>query len=407
MSTGVRAWLANGSLVALSVIAVACGAELFLRAFPQVMPLEARLRTGWMHPPQMPTVGDPYIGYLYPPDHHGHVHARDIDFNYSTDAHGFRNRSPWPVCADVVALGDSETFGFGVDDDSTWVRDIGRREPALRLVNLGLPGMAPEEYARIYERYGLGLHPRLVLFGLFPRNDVEDEASFDAWLAAGAKGDYDTWKLFKGTDAGATGTLKSLVQRTSLYWLARVATGRLVSRGSTPPLIFPDDTRIQFAPWYQDRAAEAVRPGDPRMERVLRVVEQARDLATASGAHFLVLLFPTKEDVYLPLRGESVAPMIPPFVAELDSLGVPNLDLTGPMQARARRGERLFFEVDGHPNAAGSRVIANAVLNDVEHNAAAYGITDLRPSRATCSSCSAGEHHGPVRSPGRAATVMP
>jgi hypothetical protein len=37
------------------------------------------------------------------------------------------------------------------------------------------------------------------------------------------------------------------------------------------------------------------------------------------------------------------------------------LDLTPTLQERARAGEALYFEVDGHPNAAGHHRIAERV----------------------------------------------
>jgi hypothetical protein len=51
------------------------------------------------------------------------------------------------------------------------------------------------------------------------------------------------------------------------------------------------------------------------------------------------------------------------LAAQFEKDGLPYLDLTPQFQARARQGERLFFEIDGHPNAAGYRLIAEVVLD--------------------------------------------
>jgi hypothetical protein len=37
-------------------------------------------------------------------------------------------------------------------------------------------------------------------------------------------------------------------------------------------------------------------------------------------------------------------------------------------------GETLFFEVDGHPNAAGYALIADAILDYLKQNATEYGL---------------------------------
>jgi hypothetical protein len=92
-------------------------------------------------------------------------------------------------------------------------------------------------------------------------------------------------------------------------------------------------------------------------------------LAEETGSQFLVLLVPTKEEVYLPLVDEEPPPATAPFAARFEEDGLPYLDLTPPFQARAREGERLFFEVDGHPNAAGYRLIAEIVLDRIRSSA--------------------------------------
>ena len=77
-----------------------------------------------------------------------------------------------------------------VGDDEAWTALLGAQLPNRRIVNLGLIGAAPEQYLRIYERFGQALHPGLVLFCLFPGNDLTDAGRFDQWLKAGAGSDY-------------------------------------------------------------------------------------------------------------------------------------------------------------------------------------------------------------------------
>ena len=64
-----------------------------------------------------------------------------LSFMVSTDADGFRSL---PQVASprhrVVFLGDSCTFGLGVDDDDTFPAVIQSRLPGVQCVNLGIPG---------------------------------------------------------------------------------------------------------------------------------------------------------------------------------------------------------------------------------------------------------------------------
>lgn len=366
--------LATNLVLALaSVVVVMAAAELFLRTFPQFMPLEARLRVHWAGQPTALTRADPVTGYVYPPHHHMHFQAGEIDFDFSTDEYGFRNPSPWPDSADVVIVGDSQVFGYGVDDDSVWTRILGRELPNVRVINLGLPGMAPEQYRRVYEKFGLRLHPKLVIFGLLPANDLSDQREFDAWLEAGAPGNFAAWKYVRGNRPAP---LRSLLDRSALVWSIIVVTKGLGRSDSVEPYTFPDGSHVRFAPSFAAREAKMAKPDTPEFRSVMESVEKCRQLAKENGAAFLVILFTTKEDVYLPLRGDSAPRLIAPFATALDARGIPYLDLTAPMQAEARKQKRLFLEVDGHPNAAGYRVIANAVLASVRQNAATHHLTD-------------------------------
>src|SRR5574338_1705432 len=212
-------------LLALCSVGIVFGAaELTLRLFPQLMSPEARLKLHWAGQPSMPAEPDTMTGYVYRPNYRAHFQAGEIDFSYSTDEHGFRNQPPWPDSADVVVVGDSQVFGYRVDDDSTWTSILGRSFPKGRVMNLGLPGMSPEQYRRVYEKFGVGLHPKVLIFGLFPANDLSDQAEFDAWLSGGTPSNFATWKFARGRRQS---WIRRVLQHSALAWSVRVATRNL------------------------------------------------------------------------------------------------------------------------------------------------------------------------------------
>ena len=147
-------------------------AEASLRAFPELMPEEARLRLHWREVGQdVVSQADPYLGFVYPPNHEGRFDRDDggFAFTYTTDEHGFRNPSPWPERAEIVVLGDSMAFGYGVEDKEAWPNLWPSQLPGSRIINLGLIGAAPQQYFRIYETFGQSLRAGSGAFLPVPR----------------------------------------------------------------------------------------------------------------------------------------------------------------------------------------------------------------------------------------------
>jgi hypothetical protein len=56
----------------------------------------------------------------------------------------------------------------------------------------------------------------------------------------------------------------------------------------------------------------------------------------------------------------------------LDARGIEYLDVTATFKQCAKAGERLFFEVDGHINTQGHRLMAREVLAHLSKNATVY-----------------------------------
>ena len=155
-------------LLCLSAAVTLALAEGLLRLFPSLMPEEvqlALLRT--TEESNLDTIADDYLGFHYPSAKEVTNKSRDFDVRFTTDEHGFRNTPPWPAQADVVIVGDSLSFGYGVNQEHAWPRIIARELRPAHVINLSLPGTGPPQYARIYEKYGVSLRPKLLLFCIF------------------------------------------------------------------------------------------------------------------------------------------------------------------------------------------------------------------------------------------------
>jgi hypothetical protein len=191
-------------------------------------------------------------------------------------------------------------------------------------------------------------------------------------VSAGSKGNYYLWRS-ENDDVDSQVGIGRLLRQSYLAILLGSAWRNAVSQVGGWTIDFPDGGQFQLVPSFyvehQDR-------GNFRL--ALDAVHQSRELAQRNASEFLVVLVPTKEEVYLPLVGEEPPPAISQFVQEFDAAGIPYLDLTPGFQARARQQERLFFKVDGHPNAVGYRLMAALIVDHLRSHPDRYQFAGLK-----------------------------
>lgn len=387
-----RKYVSAFILISVSVGLSLILSELTLRFVPYLLPSEVQQVV--RATPDDFGVSHPYIGNLHTADNTFILSGRDFKAAHHTDGHGFRNSWPWPEKADVVALGDSLTFGQGVENEHAWPAILGRSLPENRVINLGLIGAGPQQYLRVYETFGVKLRPKVLLIGLFARNDFWDEGLFDRWWKSAVGGNYMVWRDFgrpKGVGPGVQQPIARLIK--SLQWQSYVLLRRshlfnllLYVRGTIRSWIpsevkvfqTADGTRLRLLPADAKSKTVGAQPDRSEFRLVLQSLQRIHSTARAHGTHVVVIFQPGKEEVYLPLLGEDVPDASGPLYEELKRLDVVCLDLLPAFRERAAKGEKLFFEVDGHPNARGYALIAELVLSHLKENATKYGLKDRK-----------------------------
>jgi len=377
-----------GVLLLGSILFALVLAEGLLRLAPGLLPAE--LQQIIRADPSNYGVLHYYIGNLHRPNNALVISGRDFRAVHHTDGHGFRNAWPWPKTAEVITLGDSVTFGQGVGDNQAWPAIVAQAFPASRVINLGLIGAGSQQYLRVYQTFGVKLRPKIVLVGFFMGNDFWDDEMFDGWLKSGAAGNYMVWRDF-GSTTSASLDLKQPVSDLlrSLWWRGKLVLRKsylcnllLYVRGDftgwlpSGKKIFkaPDGSRLELTPSQLANNTRSAKPGQRVFELVLNALERIHSLAKENGATTLVVLQRSKEEVYLPLLGESLPDTAAPLRAALAERGIAYLDLLEEFRRRAAKGEALFFETDGHPNARGYALIAELVISHLKRRAREYNL---------------------------------
>lgn len=120
---------------------------------------------------------DPKLGWSLTPYWKGRHQHHDFSASYQVSALGLRADTAWPNSEDrrpvTVVVGDSFTFGFGVDDTSTFVHRLDRAAPGGHAFgNAAIPGYSTDQQALQIAQQILPLRPRRVLLAVYLGNDL-------------------------------------------------------------------------------------------------------------------------------------------------------------------------------------------------------------------------------------------
>ena len=120
---------------------------------------------------------DPDIGWSHMPGSEGTFSRKEFRHRVRINSAGWRDRErvlPKPAGVFRVAvLGDSFTWGHGVDDDKVYTRVLERIVGGVEVLNFGLSGSSTDQQLLILKRHVLAYQPDLVLL-MVTRNDFFD-----------------------------------------------------------------------------------------------------------------------------------------------------------------------------------------------------------------------------------------
>lgn len=283
---------------------------------------------------------------------------------------GFRSPPPTDGVVQAVALGDSHTFCFTRVEDC-WVTKLSETAN-LPISNLGQPVTGSLGHARLFYDFvakpELGLkQPRLVLWQFYG-NDYND----DYGLAV-----LDGTNQTPPSESTATTTSDRDLQRwlrqnSVVYALIDALTHRDpgVDMFVDPYRVIDQGVDIFFGQTYIRDSFDMTQPRNLEGERLShQAILDTRDRVEKNGGAFVIILMPTKEEVYRALTEPKLGQAAVDALAETrvrllkfcDEQHLTCFDLLPGLQAAAAQHQQVFFPTDPHLNAAGNALVANLV----------------------------------------------
>lgn len=302
--------------------------------------------------------GDPYLGYKLKPDLDIMFPSEGRSIPYKTTSYGlgdigFREIGSKPPFS-VVVVGDSYALCDDVPAEACWVRHLGAKT-GLSIGTLGVNGYSTLGEARILERYGLQFKPKVVLVGVY-LNDFKDNMNFESWSKSGT----DNLWVWLGHQRGRGQFGRWLADNSVIY---RMIDGAMRARGRDIHKYKDENVDFVFRMdrwWLQLLKNTEDDPGFHLMQRALL---KMKELSSSIDAELVVLLFPSREQVYwnlaqrfAPHEGKSLDPDHPLDVVRdfARENGIKFCEYADPLRAEAAKGRQLYHRISSHFNDDGN-----------------------------------------------------
>lgn len=290
-----------------------------------------------------------------------HVHRRNArvqwdSSSYEIDSHGWRGPEFKPdYGADelrVVAIGDSCTFGKGVEESDTWPRQLERvlqgelgASRRVRVANLGVNGYSSRDYLEVLKTQALALKPHVVIVG-YCLNDFPNE--------------------LKQVDAAVYQGKNSL--RAQLSWDLREQLGKLALFRWLRATYYEVNRErdLELVEQLAQKLTADATIAAATMERESERLDGMGELCDSVNAKLITMLFPYESQVYLERPVEGPGPRLRALMQQRSVHFVDLLEEFRASAAASAPPARLFVRGDRyHPNAAGYGIVAQALLGHV------------------------------------------
>lgn len=371
--------------VLLSVVLTLAAAEALLRTFAPRRTIEV-LSGSY---PAMFEESD-YLPYRLRSGYRGRLATDEFDTTIRINSRGYRGDEFTPAADDafrILVIGDSFTFGWGVEDTETYASRLqqllssGQTVRRVEVINAGFAACySPDTYYLYMKREGLALDPDLIVVGVYVGNDLDSAAAFEnEWVEKDGQGlplriRNTTSHVVDNRLVPRVVPLRyripflhrlHLFQGLADLWWALKGSGWLSSFGAAATLhaATASDEHVPFI--YRRTYAERT---NTVMNRVMLLLSGMKRMASEAEVPLIFMIIPEQ----VQLRGNAWAGL-PAEIGKPQRLlaeffereGLDYIDLL-PSLTEATTSRAFYLPKDGHWSVAGHALAAQRLADALE-----------------------------------------
>lgn len=300
-----------------------------------------------------------YAQWYEPSDVFGHQLIRNfegfgpLEVPVKINSHGFRDiehglEKP-PNTIRILGLGDSFTFGWGVEQSKTFLKQLepllqARTGKTIETMNAGVPGWGLNQYFILLKGFGLSYAPDFVVLAYYA-----DDLTGELAEAIPANESYRNVSRYQG----------GVLHHSRLFNFMKAVSNwvRQKNRPTRVDYLYNEDARralLVDRPNYLMTQDER----SPHYEALLgEHLKRLRTLAEEHGAILVVMYVPDIAQLYHP-----EVQYINQSLARLTNLqGIPFVDMTSMFEQAKHPKAYYLWPRDPHTNAEGHRAMAEAL----------------------------------------------
>ncbi len=353
---------------------------------------------------------EPFIGAEGIPNKKGIFATRSFKTIITLNNEGFRDDNHVKINTQnkfrIVTLGDSFTWGHGVENDQIYMKVLEKYDANIETINMGGSGGDPPTALKAYISRGIYYEHNVVLHGFYIGNDIvayypKDDDSPPQWgfdskgnfvLIGKMKSQEEVNEIRKKSEERYSPTKKRNLKKRISYWFVRhfqlftfVGNYRDYCSNLLKGSVFC--TRILkyfgienkgaygFLDYCRKKDPEDVEYGWKLLSETLKTM---KDYAIQASAELYVIIIPhdiqTSQKLYEKTARKyghntlefDLEKPNRKLAALCDKLGIGCLDLLPLMKEETSKGNRFYFMRDGHWNANGHRFAAREIYKDMK-----------------------------------------